>query len=70
MAASVHSDDPAYFGGYTNDDLACAHREGGLTTAELGQLMRNAFATRWADDELRASHLEALDAHLVAAGVA
>ena len=68
VTVTINSDDPAYFGGYMNDNLSCAHHDGGLSRAELGQLMRNAFATSWAGAERRAAYLDALDAYLAETG--
>ena len=40
MRPTVNSDDPAYFRGYMNDNLAVAQSDGDLTAQEVGQLMR------------------------------
>ena len=40
---TVNSDDPAYFGGYLNENYLAVERALGLTTEELAQLARNSF---------------------------
>jgi adenosine deaminase len=55
VRVSVNSDDPAYFGGYLDDNLAAVRQALCLTDAEVAQLARNAvlssFAT--ADEKTR-----------------
>ena len=70
MLPTVNSDDPAYFRGYMNDNLAVAQRDGDLSAAEVGQLMRNAFSMSWTADARKQAYLAALDDYLAAsAGV-
>jgi adenosine deaminase len=64
LRATVNSDDPAYFGGYLNENLAAAQREAGLTAAEAAALARNAFEIAWISAAERDSYLAALDAYL------
>ena len=67
MLPTVNSDDPAYFRGYMNENLAVAQYDGGLSAEEVGQLMRNAFAMSWTTDTRRQAYLAALDEYLAAA---
>jgi adenosine deaminase len=67
LAASVHSDDPAYFGGYMNANLACAQHDGDLSADEVIRLVRNAFTTSWAEPARREAHLDRLDDYLATA---
>ena len=70
MLPTVNSDDPAYFRGYMNENLAVAQRDGNLSADEVGQLMRNAFAISWTTDTHKRAYLAALDDYLKAsAGV-
>jgi len=47
LCATVNSDDPAYFGGYVQENyLGCA-RELGLSQAEIVQLCQNGFEASW-----------------------
>jgi len=66
MRACVNSDDPAYFPGYMNENLAAAQAEASLARDEIVQLARNAFTIAWLDDEARSRHLAALDAYAAA----
>jgi len=43
LLATVNSDDPAYFGGYVDDNLAAVHREFGFDDEQLARLARNSF---------------------------
>ena len=69
MLPTVNSDDPAYFRGYMNENLAVAQRDGDLSAAEVGQLMRNAFSMSWTTDARKQAYLAALDDYLAASGV-
>ncbi len=44
LLVTVNSDDPAYFGGYLNENLIGMHEELGMTSEECVQLVRNGFA--------------------------
>jgi adenine deaminase len=44
LNVSVNSDDPAYFGGYVNDNLLACRGALGLSAAEIATLARNSFA--------------------------
>ena len=66
MLPTVNSDDPAYFRGYMNDNLAVAQRDGDLSADEVGQLMRNAFAMSWTTDARKQDYLAALDEYVAA----
>jgi adenosine deaminase len=43
LCASVHSDDPAYFGGYINENFLQTFAALPLTAAHAHQLARNSF---------------------------
>ncbi|MGF1614708.1 MAG: adenosine deaminase [Gammaproteobacteria bacterium] len=43
LCVTVNSDDPAYFGGYINDNLVAVYRALGLDRDDLIRLSRNAF---------------------------
>lgn len=57
MRATINSDDPAYFRAYLNENLQALHEEGGVTRAEIVQLVENAFTVAWLDDERRDTFL-------------
>ncbi len=49
LAATVNSDDPAYFGGYMNDNLVQTFAATGLSAQHAYQLARNSFAASFCD---------------------
>ncbi|MCR9163702.1 MAG: adenosine deaminase [Nannocystaceae bacterium] len=59
LCATVNSDDPAYFGGYMNDNFVQCQQALGLSDAQLRLLADNAIAASFASEarkaELRAS---------------
>jgi adenosine deaminase len=64
LRATVNSDDPAYFGGYANDNYRAALPS--LTRSELITLARNSFLGSFLPQTEIVRHLEALDAHVAA----
>lgn len=62
LSASVNSDDPAYFGGYVNDNFIAVAEALDLSRDQLVTLARNSFATAFLSEEERAGHLAAIDA--------
>lgn len=65
VLASVHSDDPAYFGGYVDANYRDTARALGLTPAQLKTLARNSFLSSWLSGPEKDRHLAEID--LVAA---
>ena len=61
LAATVNSDDPAYFGGYLHDNVAAATAALGLTDDELRRLAANGFRASFLPDADKQRHLAALD---------
>jgi adenosine deaminase len=43
LLVTVNSDDPAYFGGYINDNFLAAQQALGLDLSEIYQLVRNSY---------------------------
>jgi adenosine deaminase len=62
IMATVNSDDPAYFGGYINENFTQTFAALGMTSAHAYQLARNSFDASFIDDALRSRYLERLDA--------
>jgi adenosine deaminase len=67
LRATINSDDPAYFGGYVNDNYRAAAAGRGLTRAQLATLARNSFLGAFLSDEEKEAHLARLDAYLATA---
>jgi adenosine deaminase len=61
LAATVNSDDPAYFGGYVSENFAETGAALGLTKAQIRQLARNAFAGSFLPADEKALLTERLD---------
>ncbi len=61
VLASVHSDDPAYFGGYVDANYRDTARALGLTKAELRTLARNSFLSSWLSGPEKDRHLAAIE---------
>ena len=61
LQATVNSDDPAYFGGYVNDNYRALVEHLPVTRTHLYQLARNAFEGAWIDEETKAEYLQELD---------
>jgi len=66
LRATVNSDDPAYFGGYLNDNYAAVADALSLTREELATLARNSFLGSFLADEDKARHIAAIDAYVSA----
>ena len=60
--ATVNSDDPAYFGGYMNDNFVQTFAATGLTAQHAYQLARNSFEGSFVDDKPRRAYIDVLDA--------
>ena len=68
LCATVNSDDPAYFGGYLNDNFIAAFDAlPQLGVTEAYRLMRNSFEASFAPDEAKAGWIARLDAAFQAA---
>ena len=67
LRATINSDDPAYFGGYVNDNYRAAAEGRGLGRDDLATLARNSFLGAFLGEEEKAAHLVRLDAYLAGA---
>jgi adenosine deaminase len=67
LRATINSDDPAYFGGYINDNYAAMANAGHLDRAAFATLARNSFLGSFLSDAEVTGHLAALDAYLARA---
>ncbi len=67
LRATINSDDPAYFGGYVNDNYRAIARGRGLTRDDLATLARNSFLGAFLDEEAKAAHIARVDAYVAAA---
>ncbi|SFW98071.1 adenosine deaminase [Marinospirillum alkaliphilum] len=61
LKATVNSDDPAYFGGYVNDNYRALIQHLPVTRDHLYQLARNAFEGAWISDDEKEAHINELN---------
>ncbi len=66
LMATLNSDDPAYFGGYMNENFMAVQQALDLGREEIVTLARNGFRAAFCDDTTRQRHLTALDSFLQA----
>ena len=62
LAATVNSDDPAYFGGYVNENFLRTFAATGLDAQHAYRLARNSFEGSFAEPAARRAYVERLDA--------
>ncbi|MES2785334.1 MAG: adenosine deaminase [Pseudomonadota bacterium] len=62
LVATVNSDDPAYFGGYMNDNFLQTFAATGLDAQHAWQLARNSFDASFIDDAHKRRYADMLDA--------
>jgi adenosine deaminase len=61
LCATVNSDDPAYFGGYMNENWVQTVQALGLSAADVVQLARNSFEASFVSAERRAEMVHILE---------
>ncbi len=59
LMATLNSDDPAYFGGYMNENLSAV----GFNRDEIVTLARNGFLAAFCDEGTKQRYLSELDAY-------
>jgi adenosine deaminase len=64
LRATINSDDPAYFGGYVNDNYRAAAAGRGLDRAQLATLARNSFLGSFLEPDDIDRHVARLDAYV------
>jgi adenosine deaminase len=64
LLVTVNSDDPAYFGGYVDDNLRAVQRELGADLGVCAQLARQSFEASFATAEQKAAWCQLVDAHV------
>jgi adenosine deaminase len=64
LRATINSDDPAYFGGYVNDNFRAAAAGRALTREQIVTLARNSFLGSFLSEEEKAERIAALDAYV------
>jgi len=64
LCVTVNSDDPAYFGGYVNENYRAVQEALGLTDQDLGLIARNSFEAAFLDAPEKQALIARLDAYL------
>lgn len=64
LRATVNSDDPAYFGGYLNDNYRAVAAARNLTREQIALLARNSFTGSFLPQQTKDAHLATIDAYL------
>ncbi len=67
LFVTVNSDDPAYFGGYVNENLAAVQQGLGLSDEDIAQLARNSFEAAFLTIEEKQSLVRRVDDYVAAA---
>ena len=61
LNATVNSDDPAYFGGYMNDNFTQTFAATGMTAQHAYTLARNSFEASFIEAPAKQAYVERLD---------
>ncbi len=68
LVVTVNSDDPAYFGGYVNENYRAVQEALGLTDEDLGQIARNSFEAAFIEPAEKQALIARLDEYLAGRG--
>ncbi len=61
LKVTINSDDPAYFGGYINENFAAVQNALELSNRNLAQIARNSFEAAFLSEDQRARYLREVD---------
>jgi adenosine deaminase len=61
IVATVNSDDPAYFGGYVNENFLAVAKALKLSKKEIFQLAKNSFQAGFLDNEIKNQMMERVE---------
>jgi adenosine deaminase len=64
LRVTINSDDPAYFGGYVNDNYRAVAATGMVDREDFAAIARNSFLGSFLPDDIVAAHLSAIDAYV------
>ena len=62
LCATINSDDPAYFGGYVNDNYVAVQAALGLSSSDLHTIAKNSFEASFISKAEKQHYIELLDA--------
>ena len=60
LKVTINSDDPAYFGGYLNDNFIAISESLSLNNEEILKLIRNSFEASFLSEDIRQKYLNLL----------
>lgn len=61
LMVTVNSDDPAYFGGYLNENLLAVSKALTLNKLDIARLARNSFAASLIDEEIKKDYIQKVE---------
>ncbi len=64
LCVTINSDDPAYFGGYMNENFIAAQNDLGMTRDDLRQICANSIAASFLDETRKQALQKELDAYV------
>ena len=64
LLVTISSDDPAYFGGYVDDNLTAIEAEFALDPHQMATLARNSFRASFLPEAEKRRQIAAVDEHL------
>ncbi|MEQ8355722.1 MAG: adenosine deaminase [Kiloniellaceae bacterium] len=64
LVVTVNSDDPAYFGGYMNDNFNALRHALALSDDELALIARNSFGASFLDDDTKQKNIAEVDEYV------
>jgi len=67
LRVTINSDDPAYFGGYVEENFSAAQQALGLDKQSLAQMAANSFAAAFLPEPIKRKYLDELAAVIVSA---
>ena len=64
LLVTISSDDPAYFGGYVDDNFAAIERELGFSTQQLATLANNSFEAAFISEGQKIAYRDEVAAYV------
>ena len=69
LQVTLNSDDPAYFGGYLDDNYRAVQDVLGITNTEIVALAKNSFAYSFLTEDEKSRHIQEINSYCVQHGV-
>ncbi|MUH36022.1 adenosine deaminase [Zobellia amurskyensis] len=65
LLVTIHSDDPAYFGGYMNENFSGIAIALDLSKSQIATLAKNGFKASWLSDKKKQEYIQEIDLYLL-----